>query len=78
VLPDAALGHGHRGAGRLDAARPPDVTRFGLVLPDELPPDEEGSREDEEHDRDPGIDPQPEEVMGRVDAQQFLECPPNV
>src|SRR5439155_26227337 len=73
-LPDAALGHGHGRPGRLDPA-PPHVTR-GRLAPDELPPDEEGGRDHEEHDRDQRIDPQPQEVVGGIDAEQLLEEAP--
>src|SRR5436190_13377398 len=74
ALPDATLGHCHRGPGRLDPA-PPDVAGLRFA-PDELPPDEEPGREDEEHDRDQRVDPQPEEVVRGIDPQELLEEPP--
>src|SRR6476646_10519443 len=73
-LPDAALGHGHRRAsGNLAATTGASLHPF---VPDELPPDEEAGRENEENDRDPRVRPQAEEVAGRVDPEQLLEEAP--
>src|SRR4029453_16730616 len=51
--------------------------RFALPsLPEELPPDEERARADEEHDRHPRVQPHPGELRPRVDPQQLLEEAP--
>src|SRR5207302_5375841 len=52
--------------------------RLGLVaaLADELPPDEEAGRADEDDDRDPGVQAQAREVVRGIDAQQLLEEAP--
>src|SRR5947207_2311597 len=69
--PDAALGDRHRRAfGDAPSRRP---ARLRLVASDELPPDEERRRGHEHDDRDPGVQPQPGKVMGRIDPQQLLE-----
>src|SRR3954447_6695594 len=75
ALPDAALGHGHRRAGGLDLPLAADATLDRFVT-DELPPDEERGRDDEDDDRDPRVQPQPEPLVRRIDAQQLLEEAP--
>src|SRR5580765_3438507 len=54
---------------RSDPAR----RRSFLRRVEELPPDEEAGRKDEHDDRDPRVQPQPCEVVRRVDPQQLLE-----
>src|SRR5206468_10074030 len=68
---DAPLGHGHGRTCRDDPGR--TRTLIARRLADELPPDEERRREDEHDDRDPRVQPQPEEMVGRIDPEQLLE-----
>ena len=68
VLPDAALGDGHRrplGRRRLAALLRPAALRAPLR------PDEGNHREREDDDRDPGVQAEPEELVGLVDPQQL-------
>src|ERR671931_1579756 len=51
----------------------PERPRLVLAAADELPPDEERGRASEDHDRDPGVQTQSEEVMRGIDPQQLLE-----
>src|SRR5262249_48184769 len=78
ALPDAAARDRHRRAFRLAAlaASPADPARPLLAAAQELPPDEERGRADEDEDRDPGVQRQPRDVVRRVDPQQLLEEAP--
>src|SRR4029450_13356249 len=53
--------------------RGPRAPRLRLAAVEELPPDEERGREDEHDDRDPGVQPQPRELVRRVDPEELLE-----
>src|SRR5438105_14556052 len=71
-----ALRDGHRRTGGDGAGmRAPRLPRAAALLgrlAQELPPDEEGRRADEHHERDPEVDPLAEEVVRRVDPQRLL------
>ncbi len=59
--------------GTIREARGPLVA---ARLADELPPNEERSRQHEQDDRDPRVQPQTEEMVGGIDAEQLLEEAP--
>ena len=67
--PGRAAGIGPLWSGGLDRARSPGF--FG-ALADQLPPDEERDRKDEQHDRHLGVQPLPEELVRRIDPQHLL------
>src|SRR5439155_16177768 len=72
--PDAPARDRHRGAlGHLPTGGP----RLVLAAANELPPDEERGRRDKDGDRDPRVQPQAGEVVGRIDPDQLLEEAPN-
>src|SRR4051812_10797798 len=75
ALPAAALRHGHRRARGLALPLAADAA-LGRLVTDELPPDEERGRNDEDDDRDPGVQPKPQPLVRRIDAQQLLEEAP--
>src|SRR5437868_12437813 len=69
-LPDAALRDGHARPLRHRAGL--GDCRLLRARAEELPPDEERDRQDPDPERDPEVDPLAREVVGRVDAQDFL------
>src|SRR5207244_4086092 len=70
LRPDAALRDRHRRPlWHAPPRRPPGLR---LAAPDELPPDEERRRGYEDHDRDPGVQAEAGEFVGRVDPQELL------
>ena len=66
AVADAPLGHGHLPRWRDLGLRSP-------ALPPPLRPDERGEAEREDDDRDVGVQPEPEELVGGVDAKKLEE-----
>ena len=67
--PDAALGIAIAGPSGSRRGAADGRPRPVLAAAEELPPDEERGRADEDDDRDPRVQPQPGEVVRRVDPR---------